>query len=126
MIQRDPRSFVDDSCLDAYESDVLAISKRRVIEVMWKVEVASIDEISKLARVSVNSLAAVYLELSPIGVIERCGRGLRLTSFGRKWVIKNRRLLFSQRIKVVYTMINQPEYRVVSKGKEKLPHNYRL
>lgn len=93
----------EDEVLEEYERSVLIISKRRVLRLLFKnSEPLPIADILSKAKISLNSLAAIFQELGERGYMERSDRGVYLTQKGRIWALKNRKELFMYATRVVW------------------------
>jgi predicted methyltransferase len=100
---KDPLYFLADDCIEEYEHTVIEISRRRVVSYLFRKEISSLAEIMKATNISINSLAAIFVELSEKGLVDRSDKGMWLTEAGRRWAIVNRKDLYMQQQKVRYT-----------------------
>lgn len=103
MKANDPLYFLDDDCIDEYEQAVIEIARRRVVSYLFRVEIASLTEIIGAVNISINSLAAIYVELSQQGLVDRSSEGMWLTAPGRRWAIVNRKNIFMHPQKIRYS-----------------------
>ena len=117
----------DDELLVSYEKDVLTIAKRRVIKLLFRqMEPIAICKLLALANISLNSLAAVFVELSDKGFIAKSeDGGIFLTHSGMLWALKCRKSIFMEKKMVVYT----PPYKAPTSSKRlvsatQLPKDY--
>lgn len=123
--QNAPLFFVDDSCLLEYEAAVYSIARGRVLNFLFPRSGSTLSEILSETHISLNSLAAVFIELNQLGVLLRTENGIAVTDFGRRWIAKNRNKLFMQRHKVLYAPPREiPRSTVAENGTKKLPRGY--
>lgn len=127
MRVKELRFLPEDEFLPEYEKSVLTIAKRRVVKLLFSHnEPLSISEVLVSAKISLNSLAAIYLELSEHGYIKRSDAGLLLTHPGRLWALKYRKSVFMHKQVVTYKKrkdIAISPTKKVEKNKQ-LPKNY--
>lgn len=126
MIPKDPRSFVDDSLIDEYDTNIFAIAMRRVVQHLWSHSPCKVGELQASINVSVNSIAAVFIQLSGNGVLEHSNGKLSLTDYGRRWVLKNRTKVLMSPVHIRYSQIVEPVFRSGSEDAAPLPRSYRL
>lgn len=118
-----------DEYLSEYEEAVRTIAKRRIIRLLFRQsEPLSISTVLKSTNVSINALAATYAEIRAQGYITHDASGLLLTEAGRRWSIRERRSIFSDKVVVRYgepdrASITPP--RALDEG-QGLPSGYRL
>lgn len=119
----------EDELLSEYESTVLIIARRRVVKLLYRSKFPiSIYDVLNLTKISINSLAAVYCELSEKGYLILSNYTLSLTSLGRRWALRNRKLIFMQEQSIIYKTFPKPNQPIREKLKRatRLPSNYCL
>lgn len=128
-IDQEKHFLPEDDLLDEYESAVLIIARRRVVKLLYRSKFPiSIYDALNLTKISINSLAAVYCELSEKGYLILSNYTLSLTSLGRRWALKNRKLIFMREQSIVYKTLpksNQPIKEKLERA-TRLPSNYCL
>lgn len=130
MALRERHYLPEGDMLEAYESSVFVIAKRRVVMLLsGQDQPISIAQAIESADVSINAMAAVCYDLLSRSLIDINGGMLFLNSKGRKWALMNSRKIFMSKCVVEYSHpieLSDSSFKSRLHNNKQLPKSYKL
>lgn len=129
MKKVEQRFLPGDDAIEGYEASVIIIARRRFVKTLFRETTPiPLDLLLKLAKISINSAAAIYNELKKHDYIQHTEFGFQLTAAGRTWAVKERKSIFMHKSKVRYHSHGESQLKAVhvreSDQNAKLPKKY--